>query len=174
MIENLTKREKLLIVAGAVIVALLLVVIIIKKMVSWRLDYSDRANQTRSQINKIEEIINKYKYYKTLQTGSGDNDVNDIYPKLDPILVRHSLKSNVSSMKDTSTVVMKKYNKIVISINLKSVALLNVFRFIYDIEKNNQINAKIEYFKFRKPFADKDTYDVDIKLASYSLLNGVK
>lgn len=168
ILDTLTKRERLLIFAGSITIVVLLFIILLKSIISWRVEYANKANESRSEINSLERLITKYNLYKTLQSGSGENNVNNIYTKLDPILIRYSLKSNVASMKDAPAVVLKKYQRITIDINFKSVPLNNVFKMIYDIEKNKQINARIDYFKFRKPFAEKEIYDVNIKLSSYS------
>ncbi|MCB1157550.1 MAG: hypothetical protein KDK45_08615, partial [Leptospiraceae bacterium] len=66
--------------------------------------------------------------------------------------------------------ILKRYNKITVDINLRSVKLNNVFKLLYDIEVNKQVNSKVEYFTFRKPLAGKEIYDVNIKLSSYSMI----
>jgi hypothetical protein len=52
---------------------------------------------------------------------------------------------------------------------LVSILLANtIFKLIYDVEMNKQINSKIDYISFRKPIAGKEVYDVNLKLSSYS------
>ncbi len=83
-------------------------------------------------------------------------------------MVRYNLKDKVQTMKDTTTVIRKDYNKIQIDVSFRSVLLQDVIKFIYDIEKNKQVQAKVDYLTFRKPFAEKEIYDVNLKVSSYS------
>ena len=168
--QNITQREKIFIIAGIATIVVLLLFIALRGVVSWRGELSASANDSRSQISEIDKLAADYVYYKSLQSGSLDQTANTIYTSLDPVLVRHGLKQSVSSMKDTENVILRKYNKITIDIAFKSVDLQSVMRMIYDIEMNHQVHARVEYFKFRKPFAGKSVYDVNIKLASYSMV----
>ncbi|EMO28724.1 hypothetical protein LEP1GSC170_2273, partial [Leptospira interrogans serovar Bataviae str. HAI135] len=106
--------------------------------------------------------------------SGGETDVSAVYAKLDEIFVRYSLKEKISTMKDFNSIEDKKYNRITIDINFRSVTLDNIFRLIYDIEKNKMINARVEYLNFKKPFQGKELYDVNLKLSTYSRVAGAK
>jgi DNA modification methylase len=50
----------------------------------------------------------------------------------------------------------------------------DVFKLIYDIEKNKQLQGKVDFLNFRKPFAEKEIYDVNLKVSYYNRLQKTK
>ncbi|MBE7411338.1 MAG: hypothetical protein L6Q54_01140 [Leptospiraceae bacterium] len=169
MLNKLDEREKLFVIGGVILVIVVLFFSVIRKLAEFRSDLSEKIVESRGSSVQLDKLIKDYHFYKSLKSGP-EEDVSQIYSKLDQILIRYSLKDKVSTMRDSNTVILKQYNKITIDISLRSVPLNDVIKLIYDIEVNKQINSKVDYINFRKPFAGKEIYDVNLKLSSYSKL----
>ncbi|MDV6237008.1 hypothetical protein CH379_015360 [Leptospira ellisii] len=174
MLEKLEPRERLLVLGGIGLILLILLFLVVRKVVTLRQGLSERVQDSRTAPVKLDKIIQEFNDFRSLDSSGGESDVSALYAKLDEIFVKYGLKEKISTMKDSSAVEDKKYNRITIDINFRSVTLDNVFRLIYDIEKNKMVNARVEYLNFRKPFQGKEVYDVNLKLSTYSRLTGAK
>ena len=167
MLDKLDERERLFVFALLAVVLFSLVFVAFSRIYKYRKRLSDKVARTRSQFVELDKHIKNYNYYSSLKSGRAQQST-EIVAKLEQLLTRHSLKDKVSNMRDSQTLILKRYNKITVDINFRSVNLEDVFKMIYDIEVNKQVNSRVEYLNFRKPFAEKETYDVKLKLSSYS------
>ncbi|MBM9498879.1 hypothetical protein JWG44_01240 [Leptospira sp. 201903071] len=168
MLEKLEPRERLIVLVGIGAILLLIVFLAVQKIVNIRQGLTERVQDSRTAPVKLDKIIQEYNDFRSLDSSGGDSDVSAIYAKLDEIFLKYGLKEKISTMKDSYAIEDKKYKRTTIDINFRSVTLDNIFRFVYDIEKNKMINARVEYLNFRKPFQGKEVYDVNLKLSSYS------
>ncbi|WP_411822687.1 hypothetical protein [Leptospira sp. 'Mane'] len=168
MFDRLNDRERMLVIGAVFLVAALGIYTILSVFVDLRNKLTEEIYETRSQATQLDRVIREFNYLKSLQTGGSEEDVSVMYSKLDQIMVRYNLKDKVQTMKDTTTVIRKDYNKIQIDVSFRSVLLQDIIKFIYDIEKNKQVQAKVDYLTFRKPFAEKEIYDVNLKVSSYN------
>ncbi|MDZ4726737.1 MAG: hypothetical protein SH817_11310 [Leptospira sp.] len=168
MLDRLNDRERILVFGAITLVSILGIYTILSLFVDLRNKLTEEIYETRSQATQLDRIIREYNYLRSLQTGGSEEDVSVMYSKLDQIMVRYNLKDKVQTMKDSNTVIRKDYNKITIDVSFRSVLLQDVIKMIYDIEKNKQVQAKVDYLTFRKPFAEKEVYDINLKISSYS------
>ncbi|EMY68750.1 MULTISPECIES: hypothetical protein [Leptospira] len=171
MFDRLNDRERVLVTGLISFVALLGIYTIITLFSDLRNSLTEEIFETRTQATELDRVIREYNYLRGLQSGGSEEDVSVMYSKLDQILVRYNLKDKVQTMKDTSNVIQKDYNKITIDVSFRSVLLQDIIKLVYDIEKNKQIQAKVDLLSFRKPFAEKEIYDVNLKVSSYSRLS---
>lgn len=171
MLDRLNDRERLLVFGSGAFVALLGIYTILSLFVDLRNKLTEEIYETRSQATQLDRIIREYNYLRSLQSGGSEEDVSVMYSKLDQILVRYNLKDKVQTMKDSTTIIRKDYSKIQIDVSFRSVLLQDVIKMIYDIEKNKQVQAKVDYLTFRKPFAEKEVYDINLKVSSYSRIS---
>ncbi len=174
MLDQLTEREKLILLLGIVVITVMGLFLIVRSVYNFRKELTETVNETASQSTQLDRIIADYNYYKALKSGGADEDISQMYSKLDQIMIRYNLKDRVSTMKDTSANIERNYIKLSIEISFRSVQLYDVIKFIYDIEKNKQINGKIDYFDMGKPFQDKELYDVNLRISSFKKNQGAK
>ncbi|TGN18549.1 hypothetical protein [Leptospira idonii] len=169
MFDRLNDRERLFVFGGVFIVVGLLVYTVFALLADFRNKLTTEIYETGSQAVQLDRIIREYNYLRSLQTTGGEEDVSVMYSKLEQILVRYNLKDKVQTMKDSTNSVegKKDYNRIQIDVSFRSVLLQDVIKLIYDIEKNKQLLGKVDRFTFRKPFAEKEIYDVDLRVSSY-------
>ncbi|MDF3821525.1 hypothetical protein P3G55_16590 [Leptospira sp. 96542] len=168
MFDRLNDRERILVTGLIVVVGLLGVYTILSLLVGLRESLTEEIFETRSQATQMDRVIREYNFLKGLQTGGSEEDVSIMYSKLDQILVRYNLKDKVQTMKDTNNSIKKEYIKISIDVSFRSVVLQDIMKLIYDIEKNKQIQAKVDLLTFRKPFVEKEVYDVNLRISSFS------
>lgn len=167
MLDKFDERERLFILVGLGVFIFTLLYVALIRIYKYRQTLSDKVAKSRSQYIQLDKNLKDYTYYSSLKTGRSEQ-ATQIVAKLEQLLTRHSLKDRVSNMRDSKTLILKRYNKITIDINFRSVHLENVFKMIYDIEVNKHVNSRVEYLNLRKPYAEKETYDVNLKLSSYS------
>lgn len=171
MFSQLNERERIFVFAGILVIIVMSLYLVFQKSYQMRKELSEEVHESSIQATQLDRIINDYNYYRALKTGGKDEDVSEMYSKLDQIMIRYGLKEKVSTMKDSAQTIRKEYNQITIDVSFRSVVLNDVIKMVYDIEKNKQINAKVEYFDFGKPFQDKNVYDVNLKISSFKKVN---
>lgn len=167
MLSQLTERERILLLAAIGVVVLMIFYLLGRKMIQVRKELAEEVYETQTQSTQLDRIISDYNYYRALKTGDSDEDISQMYSKLDQIMIRYNLKDKVSTMKDSTTNIEKNFTKISIEISFRSVPLVDVIRMIYDIEKNKQMNGKVDYLDFGKPFQEKEVYDVNVRISSF-------
>jgi general secretion pathway protein M len=167
MFNRLDEREKFSLIIGVSFILFLLIILTVKSLYDYKQNLVNELSESRGNFILLEKAIQDNNYFKSIKSGD-EEKISDIYTKLDIIMIRHSLKDRVQTLKDTNSNIMKDYNKITIDIQFRSVRLQDIIKMIYDIEVNKQINSKIDYISFRKPIVGKEEYDVNIKFSSYS------
>jgi general secretion pathway protein M len=167
MLNKLNEREKLMVIGAGVFLIVFFLGFIFYTIITRRNDLSEEISGYRSDLNQLDTIIKKYNYYKAIKSNDAE-DTSKVYAKLDTVLTRYGLKGDRTTLKDFQSVTQKEFNKFTIEINMKQVRLNDVFKMIYDIEVNKEINSKVDYFTFVKALAGKEEYDVVMKISSYS------
>lgn len=167
MFSQLNERERVIVFAGILVILIMAFYLIVQKGYQLRKELTESVNESALQSNQLDRVINDYNYFRALKTGGKDEDISEMYSKLDQILIRYNLKEKVSTMKDSSNTIRKEYSQITIDVSFRSVSLNDIIKLVYDIEKNKQINAKVDYLDFRKPFQDKEVYDINMKISSF-------
>ncbi len=165
MLEKLTDREKFLIIGGIIFLVLLLFFTVLGKIIGIRSELSDDISSSRSNSIKLDTIINKYNYFKSIKSADAE-DKSVVYGKLDKILIRYGLKDR-TQLNESETEIQKEFKKLTIESKMKAVKLNDVFKFMYDIEINKELNSRIDYFTFTKVIG-KEEYDIVMKISSYS------
>ncbi|EQA37658.1 hypothetical protein LEP1GSC047_3872 [Leptospira inadai serovar Lyme str. 10] len=170
MWQKLEPRERLLllIAGGMVIIALLFVAG--RKIYRLRTDLSETVNDTPGQLAKLDKIIGEYLYFSTLDTTGGERDPSEFSGKLEKIFLDHGVKDRISTMKPipAKDIDKGKYQVLIFDVNFRGVTLESMMKVVYDIDKNKRVNAKVEFFQVSKPYQDRSTYDVNMKIAAYS------
>jgi general secretion pathway protein M len=168
MLNKLNEREKLALLGFIVFIIFITVGYIVFKIYSIRVELTDSIQQARTDLTEIDSIISKHNYYRNIKSTQA-LDVSTIYSKLDVILIRYGLKGDRTTLNDfPETVIQKEYSKLTFEIKMRSVKLTDVFKMIYDIEVNKEIDCKVDSLSFYKPLPGKEEYDVVFKISSYS------
>lgn len=169
MFSHFTERERIFVFSAILFIIITSLFLIIKKVSGLRQELTESVNESATHAAQMDRLINDFNYYRALKTGGRDEDVSEIYAKLDQILIRYGLKEKVSTMKDTSVETKNKYTETSIDVSFVSVNLNDIIKLIYDIEKNKQINGKVTVFQSKKSFKDanKELYDITLQISSY-------
>ncbi|EPG67111.1 hypothetical protein ACE5IS_12540 [Leptospira wolffii] len=173
MWQKLEPREKLLLLVAAGLLVFVLFFLAIQKVYRMRQDLSERVNDTPGLAVKLDKIISEYLYFRGLsdKSSGGETDQSQFSAKLERIFSDNGVKDRISTMRPipVKTVDKKgKYQVIIFDVNFRGVPLETIMAVLYDIDKGNKVNARVEYFQTNKPYQDKNTYDVNMKIAAYS------
>lgn len=173
MWQKLEPRERVLLLILIGLIFAILSGMAIYKVYQLRHDLSETVNDTPGLAVKLDKIISEYLYFKGLgdKTAGGETDQSLFSAKLERIFADNGVKDRISTMRPVpvKTVDKKgKYQVIVFDVNFRGVPLDTIMAVLYDIDKGNKVNARVEYFQTNKPYQDKNTYDVNMKIAAYS------
>ncbi|MCB1179441.1 MAG: hypothetical protein KDK36_17800 [Leptospiraceae bacterium] len=167
MLNNLDDRERLIVFGGIGLVIVLLFVNVVIKVFKFRNDLTEELIESKGNFIAMDRAIKDYNFYRSLKTGE-EEDANQIFAKLDTIMVRYALKEKLYDIpKDSRTTEQRNYERLSIEIHFRSVVLQDIMKFIYDIEMNKQLNGKVTNLNFRKVMG-KELYDVNLRISSYS------
>ncbi|EIE01590.1 hypothetical protein [Leptospira licerasiae] len=175
MWQKLQPREKLLLLIAAGLILVLLVFLVVRKIYRLRTDLSETVNNTPGLAAQLDKTISDYLFFRSLEnSNTGENDQSAFAAKLERIFSDNGVKDRISTMRPIPAKLIdkNKYQVIVFEVNLRGVPLENVMSVLYDIDKGNKVNARVEYFQTNKPYQDKNTYDVNMKIAAYSVAPG--
>lgn len=169
MFNQLQPRERLLIFVLIGLIAFGIFYYAGKKIMHLRARLSEQVVETRNASTELAKKIREYQYLQSLDTTENTTNATIMVKKMEDLVAKYGLEQQIQNMDaPTSTTTPEKYTRNTMSINFSSVHLEEVFRLIYDIEKNKEINGKIELLEFRKPFAGKEIFDAKMELSSYS------
>ncbi|MCB1192078.1 MAG: hypothetical protein H7A23_06405 [Leptospiraceae bacterium] len=166
-LSKLNERERVVVFGGGTFLIVFFLFSVVYKVSNIRSNLTDEVMETREQFSQLDRLLKDYNYYKSIKSGE-EEEISNLYKKLDIILIRHELKDKVANIKDSTNAIQKEYNKLTIEVTLNSVPLPSVMKMIYDIEVGKQMNGRVEHFSFKRPLAGKELFDVTIRLSSYS------
>ncbi|TGJ99091.1 hypothetical protein EHO59_14515 [Leptospira semungkisensis] len=173
MWQKLEPRERLLILVAAGVLSFALIFLAIRKVYKMRSELGERVNDTPGMIVKLDKIISEYLYFHSLENvNSGERDQSEFSAKLERIFMEHGIKDRISTMRPVPAkqIDKGKYQVIVFDVNFRGVPLETMLAVVYDIDKGNKVNARVEYFQTNKPYQDRNTYDISMKIAAYSVV----
>ncbi|PJZ78696.1 hypothetical protein [Leptospira neocaledonica] len=175
MLQKLQPREKILVLVAAGLVVLLLAILVVRKIYKLRTDLSETVSNTPGLVAQLDSTISEYLFFRGLESvNTGENDQSTFAAKLEKIFTDNGVKERISTMRPIPArpIDKDKYQVIIFEVSLRGVPLENIMTVLYDIEKGNKVNARVEYFQTNKPYQDKNTYDVNMKIAAYSVAPG--
>ncbi len=172
MWQKLEPRERILLLAASGLVVFGLLFMAVRKVYKLRQELSERVNDTPGLAVKLDKIINEYLFFNSLgDKNSGEKDQSEFSAKLERIFSEHGVKDRISTMRPIPAKPADnkgKYQVIIFEVNFRGVPLETMMLVVYDIDKGSKVNARVEYFQTNKPYQDKNTYDVNMKVAAYS------
>ena len=171
-IKNLTRREKrLLSILIAVSSLALIYLFIITPFLEFRESSEDLTQKNLQEIEKLDSLYSEFrdiKQKKTKYMALLNNKTVNINTLIEQWSNTANISKNIADIRGSQSTVQNKYLQVKTDIKLDAVPIQKLIRFLYEIENSNAL-IKINYLKIYQGLKDSDTYDVLLKIDSFSL-----
>jgi hypothetical protein len=112
------------------------------------------------EYREIRQKITKY------QSALGNKNEN-ITTLVEQWAVTADVTKNIAYTRRTQSTIQNKYIRVSTDVKLESVPIQKVLKFLYEIENSNKL-LKISYLRIYQALKGADTYDVIMKIESFS------
>ncbi|TAL31351.1 MAG: hypothetical protein EPN93_17970 [Spirochaetes bacterium] len=168
---KLSSREKYLLYAlGGMLAFTLAYYLIIMPLVEYRSSTQQETRKNVSDITRLEALYDQYRDIKQrktrYQTQLGNRNEN-ISTLIEQWANTADVSKNIAYNRRTQANIQNKYTKFTSDIKLDAVPVQKFFRFLYEIENSNSL-LKVSYLKIYQGMKGADTYDVIIKIDSFT------
>lgn len=169
---DLSPREKKLLQVLAVVAGIAFVYFaIITPVSNMRKNSEGGVREKIEGIAKIERIYEEYREVKQKkaqymsQLGNKDANINSM---IEQWASSTGVSGAIAYTRSTQTTIQNKYTMITTIMKFDSVAIEPLLKFLYEVE-NSSMLLKISYLRMREAIKGADTYDVELKINTYSL-----
>lgn len=159
MFEKLTARERLFVLGGGGFVFIAAVVFIFQLILDQRATVRDEVQRSSENLRRITNIR---AVIENLPERDLPPDRNEIERIISSQLDRRNLtpRSSVSTREDQDT--ERGYQTITVSVRINGSSLVDLIRFLYDIEYNRRPGIQIGNMNMRRSLPDRNIYDMDM------------
>lgn len=169
---KISDREKKLIQVLIIILSVVLIYyLIIIPLVSFFNKTEDSLESNKEQLVQLDKIYNKYREleqkrnrYTSLLKSGNDN----ITSMIEQWSQSTNVARHIAYTRRRQSIIQNKYIRITTDIKLEGVPVQSCLQFIYEIENSNKL-LKISYLRINKALKGSSTYDVNMKIDSYTM-----
>ncbi|MCX7678394.1 MAG: type II secretion system protein M [Spirochaetes bacterium] len=171
MIELTGREKKLLQILAVVLVLAFIYFFIIMPISNRRRESAGGVREKIESIAKIDRIYEEYRQVKQKkaqymsQLGNRDANINSM---IEQWAANAGVSSALAYTRSTQTLIQNKYTMVTTIMKFDGVAIEPLLKFIYEVE-NSALLLKISYIRMREAMKGGNTYDVELKINSYSL-----
>jgi type II secretory pathway component PulM len=169
---DLSAREKKLLQVLAVVAALAFVYFfIITPISNMRRSSAGGVREKIEGIAKIDRIYDEYREVKQKkaqymsQLGNKDANINSL---VEQWAANAGVSGLVAYTRSTQTTIQNKYTMVTTIMKFDGVAIEPLLKFLYEVE-NSSLLLKISYLRMREAIKGANTYDVELKINTYSM-----
>ena len=159
-LEKLESREKLFLLGGLLFLIVVLVIL-------------GGQGLHRLQTGIGSKVASRYENLQTLQRlknqilGMGParkvSDKSVFFTKVNEFLERHNLKTVSINENEKGNKNEKRYR---VTVRLQSVLMLDLLRFLHDIEFERSMKISVDLLRIRRAISKKDVYDVNVTVST--------
>jgi len=171
MIKVSEREKKLLQVLIIVFSVVILYYLIVTPLVSFFSKTEESLESNKEQLIQLDKIYKNYREleqtynrYSSLLKSGNDN--------ITSLIEQWSQSTNVARhiayTRRRQSIIQNKYIRITTDIKLEGVPIQSCLQFIYEIENSNKL-LKINYLRINKALKGSNTYDVNMKIDSYTI-----
>lgn len=169
---KLSDREKRLLQALAVLLlGALIYFLAIGPYIEFRKSSAEQVRNNLAGLNRMEELYGQYRdikqrktKYLTLLANRNDN----ITTLIEQWSGAADISRNIAYTRRTQSTIQNKYVRVTTDLKIEGAPIQKLIRFIYEIESSN-ILLRIGYLRVYHSLKGSDTYDVIMKIDSFSL-----
>ncbi len=169
---DLSPREKRLLQILAVVAGVAFVYfVIITPITSMRRRSEGGVREKIEGIAKIDRIYEEYREVKQKKTqymsqlGNKDTNINSM---IEQWASNAGVSGSIAYTRSTQTTIQNKYTMVTTIMKFDGVAIEPLLKFLYEVE-NSSMLLKISYLRMREAIKGADTYDVELKINTYSM-----
>jgi type II secretory pathway component PulM len=169
--RSLSAREKILLyVLGSVGIGALIYTFIISPLLAPSADKAGSTGSGMERVAKMERLSDEYKKTRqekvrlqSLLESKGESTTTMIQQWA----VSSGIEKNLGTSTRAESVIKDKYQRITIDQKIEGVAFQSLMKFVNEIENSNGL-IRLQYIRIRKALKGTDTYDVTLKIDTYT------
>ncbi len=171
MIDLSPREKKLLQILGGVVALTFVYFVIITPISNMRRSTEGGVREKIEGIAKIERIYAEYREVKQKkaqymsQLGNKDANINSM---IEQWASNAGVSGFIAYTRNTQTTIQNKYIMVTTIMKFDSVAIEPLLKFLYEVE-NSPMLLKISYLRMREAIKGANTYDVELKINTYSM-----
>ena len=171
MIRVSEREKKLLQVLIIVFSVAIIYYLIVTPLVKFFSKTDESLESNKEQLIQLDKIYKNYRdleqtynRYSSLLKSGNDN--------ITSLIEQWSQSTNVARhiayTRRRQSIIQNKYIRITTDIKLEGVPIQSCLQFIYEIENSNKL-LKINYLRINKALKGSNTYDINMKIDSYTM-----
>ncbi|MBU44398.1 MAG: hypothetical protein CMN76_14350 [Spirochaetaceae bacterium] len=160
MLEKLNDRERMFVFVGGLVAVAAVLIMGIMTILGHRSALRADVQKARQDLQKIREMGT---LIQRLPSGSQAPTEEQLKNQLRQMIESQGLQR--SSMNSNVTQVNKGQEKVQVDISFNSEKLVDIFQFLYQVEVSGAVSARVEDLQITRPYAEKEVYDVRLKIA---------
>ncbi len=168
---KISQREKYLLYAlGGMIAFAVVYYLIIVPFAEYRSSSEKETRKSVSDLSRLDSLYDQYrdiKQRKTRYQSLLGNRSENISTLVEQWANTADVSKHIAYNRRTQANIQNKFTKFTSDIKLDSVPIQKFFRFLYEVENANTL-LKVNYLKIYQGLKGADTYDVIIKIDSFS------
>lgn len=171
MLKLSDREKKLLLVLAGVVAAAAAYFLILTPLLQFRLSAEEKLRRHARDLQRIEELYEEYrdiKQKKTRYMSLLGNKNDNITTLVEQWSTAAELARNIAYTRRSQSTIQNKFVRVTTDIKLEGVPIQRLIRFLYEIENSNVL-LKISYLRIYQGLRGSDTYDVILKIDSFTL-----
>jgi hypothetical protein len=169
---KISQREKTLLIILAVIGGIsILYFFIITPLVNMKKGGDVDIKSNIDRISKIDRIYDEYKDIKQESTRIKsllDKKNENITTQIEQWSNATNIAKNVAYTRRNQTNLQNKYVRITTDMKIDGIGIEPLLKFLYEVENSGKL-IKISYIRIQQALKGTDTYDVILKIDSYTM-----
>jgi type II secretory pathway component PulM len=170
MIKINEREKRLLQILIIVIGCLVVYFLIIMPFFEFRKSAEEQIKKNIQDLNKMDELNDEYREIRQkitkYQSALGNKNENTT-TLVEQWAATADVTKNIAYTRRTQSSIQNKYIRTTIDVKLDSVPIQKFMKFLYEIENSNKL-LKISYLRIYQALKGADTYDVILKIESFS------
>jgi hypothetical protein len=169
--KKLTQREKTLLISLAAVLGITIIYfLIISPLINMK-QSGDTA--VKSNIDKIIRMDKIYEEYKDIKQENSryrlllDKKNENVTTLIEQWSNSTGISKNIAYSRRSQTVLQSKFVRITTDMKIDGVSIEPMLKFLYEVENSNKL-FKISYIRIQQALKGTDTYDVSLKIDSFT------
>jgi type II secretory pathway component PulM len=171
--RKISQREKLLLqVLSGIMVLVIIYFLIISPLMKLKSSGENELKSNLDNLNKIDKVYQEYKEIQQKKTQIKsllDKKTENVTSMIEQWANSSNIAKNIAYTRRSESKMQNKYNRVTTDVKFEGVGIDKFLKFLYDLENSN-ILLKISYIRINQALKGANTYDVILKIDSFTAL----
>lgn len=171
MIRLSDREKKLLMLLAGVVAVAVVYFLIVTPLLEFRRSAAEQSKKLSHDLQRLEELYDEFrdlKQKKTRYMSLLSNKNENITTLVEQWSTAAELTRNIAYTRRSQATIQNKFIRVTADVKLEGVPIQKLVRFLYEIENSNVL-LKISYLRIYQGLRGADTYDVILKIDSFTM-----